>query len=51
MMLAVMLADHAATAILVAQALAFAERRTREPRVERCAVVLAALGALRLVPL
>jgi predicted metal-binding membrane protein len=51
MMLAVMLADHTATAILVTQALAFAERRAREPRVERCAVVLAALGALRLVPL
>ena len=51
MMLAVMFADHAPGAILVTQALALAERRAREPRVERCAVVLAALGALRLVPL
>jgi predicted metal-binding membrane protein len=51
MMLAVMLADHALAAILLTQALAFAERRAREPRVERCAVVLAALGALWVVPL
>jgi predicted metal-binding membrane protein len=51
MMLAVMFADHAPAAILVTQAMAFAERRAREPRVERCAVVLAAFGALLLVPL
>jgi predicted metal-binding membrane protein len=51
MMLAVMFADHAPAAILVTQAMAFAERRVREPAVERCAVVLAAFGALLLVPL
>jgi predicted metal-binding membrane protein len=51
MMLAVMFADHAPAAILITQAMAFAERRVREPRVERCAVVLAAFGALLLVPL
>jgi predicted metal-binding membrane protein len=51
MMLAVMFADHAPAAILVTQAMAFAQRRVREPRVECCAVVLAAFGALLLVRL